>query len=130
MARFTRNYMLEIGAVVLAVGVVFAFLSYVQQFASPGWLGWWADALETIPGADLEGWNLVVMIVSTILTITGGFYFGEQLVLRRRFERLIETPKKSEFASHRKDLDDLARRLPQSYKGRINAKEAEFRSLR
>lgn len=130
MARFTRNYMLEIGAVVLAVGLVFTFLSYVYRFASPDWLGWWEDALAAVPGADAEGWNLLIMIIATIMLISGGFYFGEQLVLRRRFERLIDTPKKSEFVANRKDLDALARRLPTQYRARINAKEAEFRSLR
>jgi hypothetical protein len=64
------------------------------------------------------------------MLIIGGFYFGEQLVLRRRFERLLDTPRKSEFSTRRRDLEDLAKRLPDTFRQRIDAKESEFGSRR
>lgn len=131
MARVTQEHMLEIGAVTAAVGVVLMVLSYAYRFMdAPGWLGFYESALDAIPGATAAGYNLWVMILSTILAITGAFYFGEQMMLRRRFERIISTAKKSEFASRRKDLDDLVRRLPATYKDRVKAKETSFRSIR
>ena len=78
-------------------------------------------------GAD---YNLILVIAGPILLIMGGFYFGEQLVLRRRFERLLDTPKRSEFSSRRRDLEDLAKRLPEGFTAKIEAKESEFKSKR
>jgi hypothetical protein len=75
-------------------------------------------------------YNLILLIVGPITLIMGGFYFGEQLVLRRRFDKLLDTPKKSEFASRRKDLEDLSKRLPTTFGEKIEAKESEFKSKR
>lgn len=129
MAKWTRNHILEIGALVLALGLTLTVISFVYSFVDPasrGWLDWYADLVERPEG----NYNLILFILGPILLIAGGFYVGEQLVLRRRFERLLETPKKSEFASRRRDLEELARRLPEPYSGRIDAKEAEFKSKR
>lgn len=131
MARFTKNHMLEIGALVLAVGLVLSLASYIYRFAkAPSWMGWYESILASLPGAEPVGYNLWAMIIGTIMLVMGAFYFGEQLVLRRRFERLIDTPKKSEFVSNRPKLDELARRLPDGYKQRVRTKESEFRSTR
>lgn len=131
MARWTREHVLEISAVTFVVGLVLTLLSYVYRFAdAPGFLGWYGGALGALPGAEPEGYNLWIMIIGTILLLAGGFYFGEQLVLRRRFERLIGTAKKSEFVSNRKEVDQILPRLPPSYRSRVKEKEASFRSTR
>lgn len=121
--------MLEIGAVVLALGVILTFISFAYAFLTAdkrAWLDWYAGLVERPEG----NYNLILFILGPILLITGGFYVGEQLVLRRRFERLLDTPKRSEFTSRRRDLEDLARRLPEGYMKRIDAKEAEFKTKR
>ena len=128
MAKWTKNHMLEIGAVVAAVGLVLTIVSFTYAFADarPGWL----EGYHSLVARDEGNYNLILFIAGPIMLIIGGFYFGEQLVLRRRFERLLDTPKKSEFASRRRDLDDLAKRLPDNFRRRIDAKESEFTSRR
>lgn len=129
MARFTKNHMLELGAVLLVIGLVGTIISFTQNWAdtTPGWLRQYA-ALMDRPG---EGdYNLILLIVAPIVLIWGGFWVGEQVLLRRRFERLLDTPKRSEFASRRTDLDDIAKRLPDGYRARIKEKESEFVSKR
>lgn len=128
MAKWTKNHMLEIGALVGAVGLILTIISFTYSFASttPGWL----VSYDALVNRDEGNYNLVLFIAGPIMLIIGGFYFGEQLVLRRRFERLLDTPRKSEFASRRRDLDDLAKRLPDNYGKRITAKEGEFTSRR
>lgn len=131
MASWWKNHALEVGVVMFGVGLVLAVLSYGYTFGdAPGWLGWYEDILDGIPGADATGYNLVVLIVGTVLLVSGAWSAGEQIVLRRRFERLIDTPKKSEFVSNRKSLDKLSRRLPDEYRSRVKAKEVEMRSAR
>lgn len=117
--------MMEIGGLVAAVGLVLTVISFTYAFAdaAPGWLGWYDGIVDQPQG----NWNTVVIIVGPILLIMGGFYLGEQIVLRRRFERLIDTTKKSEFTSRRRDLDDLSKRLPTNFSERLRDKEAEFR---
>ena len=121
--------MLEIGAVTLALGVILTVISFVYAFVDPpnrGWLSWYANLVERPEG----NYNLILFILGPILLLTGGFYVGEQIVLRRRFERLLDTPKRSEFTSRRRDLEELARRLPEGFADRIRQKESEFVSRR
>lgn len=128
MAKWTRNHILGISGVILAVGIILTIISFTYAYLSPrpAWLDSYAALVERSEG----NYNLFLFILGPVLLLGGGFYVGEQIVLRRRFERLLDTPKKSEFASRRKDLEDLARRLPSTYNERIEAKEAEFRSKR
>lgn len=128
MAKWTKNHMMEIGSVLAIVGLVLTVISFTYGFAdtTPSWLGWYHDIVERPEG----NYNLFLFIAGPILLIMGGFYAGEQIVLRRRFERLLDTPKRSEFTSRRRDLEDLARRLPDGFSERIRAKESEFVSRR
>jgi hypothetical protein len=128
MAKWTKNHMLEIGAVVAAIGLILTIISFTYSFAdtTPGWLA----SYDGLVNRDEGNYNLILFIAGPIMLIIGGFYFGEQLVLRRRFERLLDTPRKSEFSTRRRDLEDLAKRLPDNFRQRIDAKESEFTSRR
>lgn len=128
MAKWTRNHMMEIGAVLLIIGLVGTIISWVYNFAdtTPGWLA----SYGTLVNRGEGNYNLFVFIVAPIVLLLGAFYVGEQIVLRRRFERLLDTPKRSEFTSRRRDLEHLSRRLPEGYSKRISQKESEFVSKR
>jgi hypothetical protein len=128
MARWTKNHMLELGAVLLLAGLVGTIISFTQNFAdtTPSWLTWYRD-LVVRPEGDF---NLILLILAPILLIWGGFWVGEQLVMRRRFERLFDTPKKSEFVSRRSEMEEVAKRLPDAYRKRIAEKERELASRR
>lgn len=121
--------MLELGVVLLVIGLVGTIVSFTYNSANvtPDWL----DSYQNLVNRPGEGdYNLIVLIVAPIILIWGGFWVGEQLVLRRRFDRLLDTPKKSEFASRRGKLEETAKRLPDGYRKRISEKEAEFVSKR
>lgn len=128
MAKWTRNHRMELGAVLLLVGLALTVVSWSLAFAdaTPGWLASYASAVKQ-DGAD---YNLIVFIVGPILLIWGAWYIGEQIIFRRRFETLIDTPKRSEFTSRRRELEDIARRLPEQFQARLKAKENEFSSRR
>lgn len=118
--KVLKNYMLPISGVVFAVSLVGAVLGFDV-----------VGSLDRGAGASLRApltadWWLLVALVSAFAALIGGWYFGEQLWIRRKFEKLIGTDKRSDFVSSRKDLEDLARRLPDSYKPRIKEKEAQF----
>ncbi|HET6405080.1 MAG TPA: hypothetical protein VFH78_10570 [Candidatus Thermoplasmatota archaeon] len=117
--------MLELGAVLLVIGLIGTIIAATYNWAdtTPGWLTQYGNLVNR-PG---EGdYNLILLIVAPILLIWGGFWVGEQLILRRRFERLLDTPKRSEFAARRGQLEEISKRLPDAYRKRISAKESEF----
>lgn len=124
MARWTKNHTLELGSVLLLIGLAGTIVSFTYNWAdtTPGWLSWY----RTLVARPQGDFNLITLIVAPIILIWGAFWVGEQLVLRRRFERLLDTPKKSEFASRRSRLEEISKRLPDGYRKRISEKESEF----
>lgn len=132
MGRITRNYMLSIGLTLAGVGLVITALAWTVAYSRSDAVDFWRAFIDIFPGQDWrsQDWNMLFMIMGPILLVTGAFYAGEQMVLRRRFERMISTTKKSEFVSSRKDLEDLSKRLPTNYRGRIVEKEESFRNTR
>lgn len=130
MAKWTQNHRMEIGAVLLVIGLALTVISWSLAFAdtAPGWLQGYNDLVR--PAGGGEDYNLIVSIVGPVLLIWGGWYIGEQIIMRRRFEGLIDTPKRSEFSARRRELEETARRLPDGYRKRIKDKENEFVSKR
>lgn len=121
-----RHYTLPIGAAVLAVGVALLALSLLAGILGyPETVGFYVNAL---PGADTgwQGWNTVVLLASPLVVLIGGWYVGEQIQVRRRFEELVETKKKSEFRKEIAELEDLARRLPPRYGERLEQRKDEL----
>ena len=120
--------MLEMGIVLGSVGLIGTIIAFTYKYAkaTPGWL----SQYRTLVARPEGDFNLFLMIAAPIILIWGGFWIGEQLILRRRFERMLDTPKRSEFTSRRSDLEELTKRLPDGYKKRVNEKEREFASRR
>ena len=128
MARWTKNHRLELGAVLFLIGLLGTIFAIVENLdgRAPGWLRWYEDLVRRPEG----NFNLILLIVAPVILIWGAVWLGEQLVYRRRFERLLDTPKKSEFVARRSEIEDVARRLPDGYKERISEKEDQFVSKR
>jgi hypothetical protein len=122
--KLAKNYTLHLSAVVLALSIVGLLVSW-----GPGLFFQLAgaplprDVLKTLA----EGWGLWVLFLGFLGLIIGGWYVGEQVYKRRKFEKLIGTDKRSDFVAARKELEDLAKRLPDRYKPRIAEKEGQFK---
>lgn len=119
---------MELGGVLLAVGLLITVISFTYALAdaTPSWLNGYHDLVERPEG----NWNVVLFILGPILLIWGGFTVGEQIIYRRRFERLIDTTRKQEFTSNRRELEDVTKRLPDTFRARLKAKESEFSTRR
>lgn len=121
--RIAKNWTLPIASLVLAVSLLglvvgLDLLVYVSLDA------------QAVISATLREWKLWILILGAIGALVGAYYVGDQVLKRRKFERLLRTDKKSDFVAARKDLEDLARRLPDRYRPRFLEKEASFRSKR
>lgn len=121
--KLAKNFTLPISAVILAASVAGVVVGL-------GVIGYVASDLNNDVQAGLGPWSLWVLILGVLGLLIGGWYVAEQLYKRRKFQKLLATDKRSDFVGARKELDELARRLPDRYKPRIVEKEAAFRSRR
>lgn len=124
MARFTKNYTMEIGLAVAILGFLITLVSWIAKFSDLP-LPLYRKLVEDT-AATAGDWNLLLVIVGPLLLIGGAWYFFEQLFLRRRFEKLLSTSQKSAFTKNKRDLEDIARRLPDRYYDRIAEKENQL----
>jgi hypothetical protein len=133
--------MLWVSAVITALGLVATVVSWVLALVpappNSSYMDWYRALLSPInkwmvsaSGSANSDFNLVLMIAGPIVLLSGAWYLGENIADRVRFEKLMKTDKKSDFAKNRKDLEDLARDLPDSYRKRIKEKEKVFTGAR
>ena len=126
--KLVKNYTLPLAAVVLLLSVVGLVLGFhLLQYVNPATDLQATKPLGVGPGS---GWDQLLGIVAAFGALLGAWYVGEQVVARRKFERLLDTDKRSEFVSNRKDLEQLTKRLPDHFKPRFAEKEASFKSSR
>lgn len=124
---FLRNYALPLSLVVLAVGLVGTVLSYTASYPAGGWNAFYEN---TVPGGTDQDWNLAVRVIAPIVLLSGIWYTGEQVLARRRFNRLMGAEKKSDFSKNIARLEDTVKVLPRSYEDRLQEKENSFKSRR
>lgn len=126
---FFRNNMLVISIAITVVGVALVAFSYTADYAEDNW----TDAYEAVvPGGvgEDQDWNLAVRVVSPVVLVTGAWYLGEQILARRKFNRLINAEKKSEFNQNVSVLEETVRDLPHKYEDKLEEKQASFKSRR
>jgi len=117
--KLFKNYMLPISGIVLLLSIVGAVIG-TRLLAGV------APSLDQQLAGSLGPWTLWLAILGGFGILVAGWYFAEQVYLRRKFEQLIGTDKRTDFQSSRKRLDDMAKRLPDGYRARVKEKEAQF----
>jgi hypothetical protein len=120
MGDLIRERMLEIAGTVTVVGFLLTVVSYTAYLADPGFLAGYEEALR-------GGWNLWIMAISPFVLLMGGWYAGEQILLRRRFEEHIAMERRSESRDRIRELEDIVRKLPSRYEQRLVEETEEFR---
>lgn len=112
-----RRYILPAGVVTLIVGAALSALSLIWGFT--GMRQTVSFYAQLLPSANPGGWNMLVVIVSPFVALAGGWYAWEQISMRRRFDELVETRKKSEFRKELPELRHLVDQLPPRYEERL-----------
>lgn len=118
-----RPLILPAAAVLLVVGSVLFVLSVMAGFL--GMIDAVRFYVQLLP-ANKPGWNMIVVIVSPFIALTGAWYVWDQYTLRRRFDELVTTRKKSEFRKELPELNHLADRLPEPYQERLQERKDEL----
>ncbi len=122
MARFLREYALELSSIVLMLGVIMTFfvvLEYVFKEVLPFYL---EDILNNI-----GGWIVWMVVAGPIFLIGGGWYFFDGIMKRREFNSLIDTDSKAIFVRNYDRLEELAYYLTENHKQRFYDKRDLFK---
>lgn len=121
--RIVRDNRFEIGAIILAVGVllsIFATTQYAWPRESPAFL----QAIHRTVG-NFVFWEA---ILGGLLVLGGGYYFGDTVRKAREFDRLVATTSKETFLRNRKRIEELAYQyLPREYATRLTRRKRELR---
>lgn len=125
---FARNNSLWMSIVATILGLAFTVLSFTHGGDPAGWNSFYESV---VPMSDDAGnWNLLVQLLAIPTLLAGLWYLGEQILARRKFNRLIGLEKKSEFQQRLPELKEEAAKLPQTYEQRLEEKMESFQSRR
>lgn len=125
---FARKNTLWMSAAATLLGIAFTVLAFMADYDAAGWTDFYEAWVPQGTGAG--NWNRFVQVVAPIVLVSGAWYLGEQLLARRKFNRMIDTESKSEFQRNLDELEETAGKLPQRFKERLEDKREEFVSRR
>lgn len=125
---FARKHTLWLSSLATLVGIVFTVLAFAANYEAAGWTDFYEAWVPQGTGAG--NWNRFVQVVAPIVLVTGGWYLGEQIIARRKFNRMISTESKSEFQRNLDELEQTAGKLPKRFKEQLEDKREEFVSRR
>lgn len=114
-------------SVATLVGLALTVLAFTAEPTAGGWNAFYE---RTVPVGGDQDWNLLARVVAPIVLVSGVWYLGEQIIARRKFERLINAEKKSEFQDNLEQLEETVGKLPKEYEERLDEKTESFVSRR
>lgn len=120
MGSLLSDHVLETAGAVAVVGLLLTVVSYTAYLADLAFLAGYERALR-------GGWNLWVMAISPFMLLAGGWYAGEQLLLRKRFEEKIDIERRSEYRDRIRELEAMVEKLPSEYRDRLEDQVEEYR---
>lgn len=113
-----RNHLLPISTVITIIGLIATVIAFGPK---PQWY------LDALPGPE---WNNWTQLLGPIVLLIGVWYLVEQVYLRRRFNELIDQPKRSELQKNLPEIEDMVGRLPKSFEAKVEEKERSFKTKR
>lgn len=116
-----KEYILPLSLVALIVGIVLLVISVIGL--------WFSEDVKALKDVtDFFGdWNLWLVIISPFIVIAGGFYFGDTMLKRREFYKLINTSSKAEFIRNKDRIEFLAWRLTKRDRERYFERKKELK---
>ncbi len=88
----------------------------------------WADHYKWVhQGGSNNRWDVCLGIAGFMVLLFAGWYLGDTIWKRHKFNRLFDVGTKAEFIENQEDLEDLAVELTQSHQDRVIDRKYEFR---
>lgn len=122
MAKFLREYALELSSIIFMVGLVMTALVVMKYFFEGGLPFFLKDIL-----AGIGDWIVWMTVIGPLLLMGGGWYFFDGIRKRREFSRLADTDSKAVFVRNLDRIEELAYFLTQKHKDLLDEKREEFK---
>ncbi|MEW5761427.1 MAG: DUF3198 domain-containing protein [Candidatus Thermoplasmatota archaeon] len=122
---FIRDYMHIISFSFLGISV-FAFILGVLGF-------WFEKEVKKSNIVQLKEWinyigysDICFLIIGFIVLCFAGYYFGENILNRRKFKKLVTTASKEKFIKNLDKIEELAYRLSTKHENIVVEKKKKF----
>lgn len=119
LLRLLHEHTLEIsavGVVVSGVLLLFNILMYLPDYA---------PSLAGISN-QMGDWKYWLFIIPPLFLMICGFYLGDNVLKRRKFNKLVNTTSKANFLRNLDDIEYLAWKLTERHAAIVDEKKKEF----
>lgn len=119
LQKLFHEYMLEIsliGTVASGLLLLFGILMFLPDYA-PSLVG---------ISNQIGDWKYWLFIISPLLLMMCGFYLGDNILKRRKFDKLVNTTSKANFVRNQDDIEYLAWKLTERHATIVEQKKKEF----
>jgi len=118
--RFFIDHMLIFSSLLLGVSIFLLIWGLVEQ-TEPSFLG------NLVDKAQIVGiYGRFLLIIPPFGILIGGWYLGSALYNSKKFEKMVNTEKKSDFIKSIHEMESLSHRLPKSYRDRFKKAKKRF----
>jgi len=125
MNKIIREHMLMltmtlciVGAMMTGIGVLWYF-TFIQS---------------SIVNISLEGfaeklgnWGWWILIPAPFILIAGAWYFFDQIMARKKFNKLVSSNSKANFVKNISEIEEVVWKLPIKYRERFEEKKKKFK---
>ncbi len=118
--RFFIEHLLLFSSILLG-GSIFLFVWGLVAELEPKFMG---DLVEK--ALVLGEYGRYLLIIPPFGIIIGGWYLGITIYNRRKFERMVNTEKKSDFVKSFHEIEVLSHKLPTEYRNRFKRAKKKF----
>lgn len=122
MAKFLREYSLELSSMIFMIGVIMTALVVMKHFFEGGLPHFLKNILDGI-----GGWIVWMTVIGPILLMGGGWYFFDGIRKRREFTRLVTTDSKAVFVRNLDRIEELAYFLTQKHRNTVEERRKDLK---
>ena len=119
--RLFVEHMILFSSILLGASI-FLFVWGLTVELEPEFLG---DLVEK--ALIIGDYNRYFILIPPFGIIIGGWYLGSTIYNRRKFEKMVNTEKKSDFVKSFHEIEVLSHKLPTEYRNRFKRAKKKFR---
>ncbi|MBU2564639.1 MAG: DUF3198 domain-containing protein [Candidatus Thermoplasmatota archaeon] len=126
MNKMFREHMLVLSAVMFGVGIIMTILGFLWYY--------FTFIQSIVVNTPIEGfaekvgeWGWWILISAPFILIAGIWYFFDQVMTRKKFNKLVSPNSKANFVKNISEIEEVIWNLPKKYRERFEEKKKNFK---
>ena len=125
MNKIVREYMLMLSAILFMVGIIMMtvgvlwYFTFIQSNI--------VNSLIEEFSKKLGDWGWWILIFAPFILIAGIWYFFDQIMARKKFNKLVSPNSKANFVKNISEIEEIIWKLPGKYRERSEEKKKKFK---